>query len=405
MNPDWNRMRVAIVHYWYVGFTGGERVVSALAEIFPQADLFALIAKPDVLPCNLRSRRMTTSFLQKIPGSIRWYRHFLPLQPIALEHLDVSGYDLILSSESGPAKGVISPARTCHICYCHSPMRYLWDMYHGYRKAMGPVRRAVFSAAAHYLRAWDLASAARVDYFAANSRNVASRIRKHYRRTSTVIYPPAAVEAATLPRYTEDYYLVVSRLIDYKRVDLAIEVCNRLQRHLRIVGDGDQYKSLRRLAGPTVEFLGHLPERELHACYAQCRALLFPGEEDFGIVPVEAQSFGRPVIAYERGGASETVIPLFSDGAPEISTGVFFDRQTSDAMIDAIQRFEVAECRFHPRVIQANAQRFSKPRFINEMTRFIDKCLADHRQEDPSIGGGQGNAETAAIQELRSVPA
>ncbi|MBZ5706798.1 MAG: glycosyltransferase [Acidobacteriia bacterium] len=384
-------LRVAIVHYWFMGYAGGERVVAALAEMFPQADLFALMADPRALTPELSAHRLTTSFLQKIPGNRRWYRHLLPLQPIALEQLDVSGYDLILSSESGPAKGVISPAHACHICYCHSPMRYLWDMYHEYRQNMGPVMRAFFSATAHYIRMWDLASAARVDHFVANSFNVAARIRKHYRRESSVIHPPATITDACVADRTEDYYLVVSRLIDYKRVDLAIAACKRLGRRLRIVGDGDQYKQLRKLAGPGIEFLGYLREPDLHTCYAHCRALLFPGEEDFGIVPVEAQSFGRPVIAYGRGGALETVIGQSADDyfLPEKSTGVFFSEQTPESVADAIHLFESAEAKFDPNFIHASAQRFDLSRFKSNMHDLIGQCLEEHRDGTEPFMRGQ----------------
>jgi len=386
MPANLSDLKVAIVHYWFTGYAGGERVVAALADMFPQADLFALVAKPEVLPAGLRSHRLTTSFLQKIPGSTRWNRHLLPLQPIALEHLDVSNYDLIISSEAGPAKGVISSAHTCHICYCHSPMRYLWDMFHSYRKSMNPVVRTIFSATAHYLRAWDLATANRVDYFAANSFNVAARIRKHYRRDAVVIHPPATVRDAQLSPHIDDYYLVAGRLIDYKRVDLAIETCNRMGRRLRIVGDGDQFKRLRRMAGPGIEFLGHLSEKDLHACYARCRALLFPGEEDFGIVPVEAQSFGRPVIAYGRGGALETVIGCGEENfSAETATGVFFPEQTPESMADAIQRFEAAESQFDPRFIQMSAQRFDLERFQTGMRAFIVRCLEDFERPSAAM--------------------
>ena len=300
---------------------------------------------------------------------------------MALEQLDISGYDLVISSESGPAKGVITSTRTCHICYCHSPMRYLWDMYHHYLQSMNPVTRVVFSATAHYLRGWDLASAARVDYFAANSFNVAARIRKHYRRESVVVHPPATIRNAQISPDVEDYYLVVGRLIDYKRVDLAIETCTRMGRRLRIVGEGDQYKRLRRIAGSKVEFLGHLPEKDLHACYARCRALLFPGEEDFGIVPVEAQSFGRPVIAYGQGGALETVIGLRAqNGFAGEATGMFFDEQTAESMADAIRRFEAAETGFDPHYIQLCAQRFDLERFQSHMRAFINHCVEEFRR-------------------------
>lgn len=373
-------LRVAIVHYWFIGNTGGERVVEALAEMFPQADLFCLVAEPTTMSPRLRSHHLTTSFLQRIPGSRRLYKHLLPLHPLAIEQLDLSNYDLILSSESGPAKGVLSPPDTCHICYCHSPMRYLWDLYPSYRRAMGPVAGKVFALTANYLRMWDLASAARVDYFVANSYNIASRIRKHYRREAHVVYPPVDVSAGYISEDTDDYYLVVSRLIGYKRIDLAIEACNRLKRPLRIIGDGDQYKRLRRLAGPSIQFLGHVnDDRAVQENYARCRALLFPGEEDFGIVPVEAQSFGRPVIAYGRGGALETVKGCGHTFTPEMSTGVFFFEQTTGSVEDAILRFESIEGRFSASFIRSSVERFSVARFKSEMHQFINENLMDHR--------------------------
>lgn len=364
-------LRVALCHYWFNGYGGGERVVEAIAEIFPQAHFFSLIAgESHALPA-VRGR-LTTSFVDRIPGAARWHRHFLPLYPFALEQFDFSDFDLVISSESGPAKGIITPPQTCHICYCHSPMRYIWDMYHQSRKSMNPLTRAIFSATAHYMRLWDVSTAARVDYFAANSRYVAGRIRKYYRRESTVIHPPVNVSSGYIAPNVEDYYLVVSRFVPYKRVEVTIEACNRLRRRLRIVGDGPEYKALRNLAGPTVEFLGRLDESALHEIYAHCRALLFPGEEDFGIVPVEAQSHGRPVIAYGRGGALETVTADLSDGDdPASCTGVFFLESTADSLCDAIQRFERIESRFRPRFIRNSVERFSLERFKGEFATFV----------------------------------
>ena len=224
------KLRVAIVHYWFVSHRGGERVVEAIAGMFPQADVFSLVADAEAIPQSLRGRSIKTSFLQNLPGSTRWHRHFLLLHPLALEQFDLSDYDLVLSSESGPAKGVLTRAGTCHVCYCHSPMRYLWDFYHRYRNGatVGRWSRPFFTLASHYLRMWDAASADRVDYFVANSRNVASRIRKHYRRDATVIYPPVNVDAGYVADKIEDFYLAVGHLVDYKRMDLAIAACNRL---------------------------------------------------------------------------------------------------------------------------------------------------------------------------------
>src|SRR5581483_4917425 len=376
-----DQLRVAIIHYWFVCNGGGERVVEALAEMFPKADLFCLIADEATMTPRLRSHKLTTSFLQRIPGSRRFYRHLLPLHPLALERLDLSGYDLILSSGSGPAKGIIADKDACHICYCHSPMRYLWDLYPAYRHSLGPIAGTVFSLAAPYLRKWDRASASRVDHFVANSQNVASRIRDHFGRDSYVVYPPVNITLGYVSGEISDYYLVVGRLIDYKRVDLAIEACNQLKRPLRIIGDGNQLNKLRKLAGPTVQFLGRLDDEAVRQNYAHCRALLFPGEEDFGIVPVEAQSFGRPVIAYGRGGILETVQGIQSDTAfaASVSTGVFFQEQSSNALIEAIRLFESVEFKFSPSFIRHSVDRFNAAHFTSEMYQFITEKVESHR--------------------------
>jgi len=375
--PSPEKARIAIVHYWFVTHRGGERVVEAMADMFPQADLFSVVADPEALPETLRGRSIKTSFLQKLPGSNRWHRRFLPLYPLALEQFDLSGYDLVLSSESGPAKGVLTSAGTCHVCYCHSPMRYLWDFYHRYRNGgtVGPWSRPLFTLVTHYLRLWDTASANRVDYFVANSRNVASRIRKHYRREATVIYPPVNVGAGYLAEKIEDYYLAVGQLVDYKRIDLAIAACNRLGRRLHVVGEGEQFTRLRKLAGPSIHFCGPLSDDELREQYAHCRALLFPGEEDFGMVPVEALSFGRPVIAYERGGVRESLkgIHTGSKDSPENSTGIFVREQSVDSFVDAIQAFEEAEHRFRPFYIKQQADRFAPAHFQRHFGLFLEQ--------------------------------
>jgi glycosyltransferase involved in cell wall biosynthesis len=378
---DLSELRVAIVHYWYVRRRGGERVVEALAEMFPQADLFALVVDWDGLPAPLRSRRVTTSFLQKLPGSKRYYRKLLPLFPLAVEQLPIENYDLVISSESGPAKGVVTSAETCHICYCHSPMRYLWDLYHAYRRSrgLGWFSRAVFTLSAHYVRLWDFSTAARVDYFVANSENVAARIHKHYRRQATVIHPPVEVCAGRIGDAASDYYLVVSPLVDYKRVDLAIAACARLGRPLRIIGDGEESRRLARQAGRDVKFLGYVPDDVVRENYAHCRALLFPGEEDFGLVPVEAHAFGRPVIAYGRGGVLETVAGFFAGEtpAPESSTGVFFDEQSAESLVEAMRVFESVESRFVPSLIRSHAERFDAVHFKSQMAAFIQEKLAE----------------------------
>jgi glycosyltransferase involved in cell wall biosynthesis len=375
-------LRVAIVHYWLLGYAGGERVVSALLEIFPQADLFALMADEETT-ARFAPHRVTTSFLQRVPGSHRYHRHMLPLCPLALEQFDLRGYDLVISSESGPAKGVITSAHTLHINYCHSPMRYIWDLYHEYTngKDMNGLTRPIFTAVAHYMRMWDLASASRVDSFVANSKNIAARIRKHYRRDASVIYPPVDVKSGYVADTIGDYYLTVSRLVDYKRTDLAVEACTRLQRPLRVVGAGPQYKRLKEMAGACVTFLGELSDAQLHEQYAQCRALLFPGEEDFGMVPVEAHSFGRPVIAYGRGGALETIQGPFA-GEEEMDSscnGILFGQQTTDLLTNAILAFEASEQAFSPTAIAHSAARFSTDRFKQEMADFVTAHIEEFR--------------------------
>jgi glycosyltransferase involved in cell wall biosynthesis len=378
-----SELRVAIVHYWFVGRAGGERVVEALAELFPQADLFSLVADRSVLAPILQTRKLQTSFLQRVPGATKYHRHFLLLQPLALEQFDLSDYDLVISSESGPAKGVITSSRTCHICYCHSPMRYIWEMYPRYRRGMGPVVGAIFLLVAHYMRLWDYASAGRVDYFVANSRFIASRIRKYYGRQSTVIHPPVDAAAAQLSARPGDYYLAVGRMVDYKRFDLAIRACTQLGRPLKVIGSGPQLKTLQRMAGPTVEFLGRVSDEELRRNLAGCRALLFPGEEDFGIVPVEAQSFGRPVIAYASGGVLETVRGVMpGESGVEEPTGVFFTEQSSAAVVKAMLEFEAMEAEFSPRTIREHSLQFDSSIFKQKMTDFIRGAVAEFQERN-----------------------
>ena len=377
---DLSKLRVAIVHYWFIGRAGGEKVVEALAEIFPQADLYALVAERSVLGTGLVNRTLHTSFLQHVPGARRYHRHFLVLQPFALEQFDLSQYDLVISSESGPAKGVITPASTCHVCYCHSPMRYVWDMYPQYKRSMNPLVRTVFSLVAHYIRLWDVASAQRVDYFVANSRFIASRIRRLYGRESVIIHPPVEVTGGNCNAEIGKGYLAVGRLVDYKRFDIAVQACTALGRPLTIVGDGPERKKLEAMAGPTIHFTGQLPDAMLREQFARARALLFPGVEDFGMVPVEAQSFGRPVIAYGSGGALETVRGNLPGQPPvENPTGIFFFRQTSEDMQQAILEFETRENDFSSDNICNHAQQFNHELFKNKMAAFLRAAISKHR--------------------------
>ena len=383
-DPRFRDLRVAIVHYWFVNRRGGERVVEALAEIFPQADLFTLVLDRAALSPALASRKFTTSFLQKLPGATRHYKKLLPLFPLALEQFQLNEYDLVISSESGPAKGIVTRPHTCHVCYCHTPMRYVWDMYHQYRSstAGGLLGRVFFSLAAHYVRLWDYAASARVDYFTASSSNGAARIRKYYRRDARVIYPPVEIASFPLSAKHDDFYLVVSPLVPYKRVDLAVAACNDLQRRLIVIGRGEEMDSLAKMAGPTVTFLGFQPDDAVRDYYQHCRAFLFPGEEDIGLTPIEAQACGRPVIAYGRGGALETVAGIYPGDAfdPQRCTGIFFREQSVESLAEAIKAFEAIEPEFSPPFIRSQTERFDTARFKTEISDFVAEKIAQFRR-------------------------
>jgi glycosyltransferase involved in cell wall biosynthesis len=369
-------MKVAIVHYWLVGMRGGEKVVEALCDIFPQADIFTHVYVPDAVSETIRRHRVTTTFIGSLPFAVRLYKRYLPLMPLALEQLDLRGYDLIISSESGPAKGIIPSPSALHLCYCHSPMRYLWNMFHDYRNQAGRVTKLIMPPLAHYLRLWDAASADRVDCFVANSETVAARIRRYYRREAEVIWPPVDTDAFTPVPESErgDYMLMVGELVAYKRPELAVEAFNRMRAKLVIIGGGEMLHRIRRLAGPTVTVLGPRPFEDLRYHYSRCQALIFPGEEDFGIVPVEAMASGRPVIAYGRGGATETVLPNV--------TGLLFDEQTPEAIIDAVEQCRVID--FDPQKIAAHAGQFSRQRFIAQMAARFDHLLARRQDRKPA---------------------
>ncbi|MDE3078875.1 MAG: glycosyltransferase [Paracoccaceae bacterium] len=327
--------RVAIIHYWLVGMRGGEKVLEALCRMFPEADIFTHVHVPGRVSPVINAHRIVTTSVARLPFAPRLYQKYLPFMPRALEELDLTGYDLVISSEAGPAKGVIAPPEAPHLCYCHSPMRYLWDQYHVYRETAGFVSRAMMPGLAHRLRQWDVASASRVDGFAANSSHVANRIRKYWRRDADIVHPPVAVgDFAPVPTAElGDFYLWAGELAPYKRPDLAIEAFRRLKKPLVVIGGpGKTVKRLAAGAPDNVRFLGQVPFDVLRAHLARCKALIFPGEEDFGIVPVEAMASGRPVIAYGRGGVLDTVI--------EGRTGLFFHDQSVEALMDAVERFE-----------------------------------------------------------------
>lgn len=374
-----SKLKIAIVHYWLVNMRGGEKVVESLCELFPDADIYTLVVDFAAISDSLRQHRITPSFVQKLPGAVRHYQTFLPLYPMALEQFDLSGYDLVISSESGPAKGVLTRPETCHICYCHTPMRYLWDMYHDYRRECGWLKRFAMVPMAHYLRQWDLASSARVDYFIANSAHVSRRIAKHYRRIAEVIHPPVDTASFNVVSDHEDFYLMVGQLVKYKRPDLAITAFSRLGRPLVVIGEGEEFARLKKLAGPTINFLGRQPFSVIKDYYSRCRAFVFPGEEDFGITPVEAQASGRPVIAFGKGGALETIV-----GG---KTGVFFSEQTAESLIEAVLEFEGMSGSFCPTSIRDHSLAFDNSVFSTRVKQFIESKVAEHFEKFRPQGG------------------
>lgn len=358
-------MKVAITTDWMDTFGGAERVLIQLHEMFPEAPIYTTVHDPAVLPQVMHGWDVRTSFIQRIPLVRRSHFRFLPLMPMAFEQFDFTEYDLVLTTNSACAKGVITRPGTLNICYCYTPCRYIWDLYPEYTR--GKRSKALIAPVAHWLRMWDRISADRVDHFIAISDEIAGRIRRHYGRHAEVIYPPVDVERIT-PNVAapEDFYLVVARLVAYKRIDVAVAAANQLRRRLVVVGDGPERRRLEAMAGPTVEFMGRRDDEEIADLYARCRAFLFPGFEDFGIAPVEAQAAGRPVIAFGAGGARETVV----DG----KTGVLFPAQTPEALVAGILRFENST--LDPVVCRRNAERFSAARFRMKLRQAIDHQVA-----------------------------
>jgi glycosyltransferase involved in cell wall biosynthesis len=370
-------MKVALVHYWLVSMRGGEKVLEELCEMFPDADIFTHVYDRRVVSPIIHRHIVRTTLIAKLPFSRRLYKNYLPLMPLALEQLDLRDYDLVISSESGPAKGVLTRPDAIHICYCHTPMRYIWNMYLDYRQSISPLLRPFMTWIAASLRQSDQCSANRVDLFVANSNNIRRQIRKYYGREAVVVHPPVDVDAFhRTGEKSADFYLAVGQLVRYKRMDLAIEACNQLKRRLIIIGEGEEAKALKKIAGPTISFLGRQDFAEIRNHYAWCKALLFPGEEDFGIVPVEAMASGKPVIAWRRGGALETVIAG--------QTGLFFDRPTADSLARTILDFEAVEDSFDPELISLHARKFSKETFKQRLSRVLEEYVDDNA--DASLG-------------------
>lgn len=370
-------MRVAIVHDWLTGMRGGEKAVDAICKIFPQAEIFTLIYKKGSLNPNIENHPIHTSFIQKLPRAIEKYRNYLPLFPLAIESFNLEGFDLIISSSHCVAKGIKKPKNAYHFCYCYTPMRYAWIFFDQYFGNYSFLKKAVVKYAINYLKKWDLATLSRVDNFIAISETIRQRIRDIYKKESKVIYPPVNTEkfAFNPDIKREDFYLCVSALVPYKKIDIIIEAFNQLKdKRVIIIGTGNIEGELReKITSKNIKMLGWADENTLLEYYQKAAGFIFPAEEDFGIAPVEAQSTGLPVIAYGKAGNTETVLPINDPINLNRATGIFFYEQTADSLVKCILEFEKIKTEFNPIHIRENALKFSEEKFIENIKEFIQK--------------------------------
>jgi glycosyltransferase involved in cell wall biosynthesis len=369
LRPD----RVGLVHDWLPVYAGAERVLEQMIHAFPESVLYSLIDfLPDDQRAFLQGHSVETSFIQRLPFAKRFYRQYLPLAPLAIEQFDLSDHDVVVSSSYAVAKGVLTRADQLHISYVHSPIRYAWDLYHEYMTQgdLGWLRGLFARLVLHYIRLYDATTAPRVDLFVANSQHVARRIWKTYRRPAQVIYPPVDIDRFTLQDKKDDYYLTMSRLVPYKRIDLIVQAFSEMpDKELVVIGDGPEYEAIERLAGRNVTMLGYQPDDAVAYYMERARAFVFAAEEDFGIVPVEAQACGTPVIAYGRGGIQETVVPG--------KTGLFFPEQTVEHLKEAVDEFEQIRDRLNPEDIRAQAEQFAVPVFRAAFSRLVHRAYAE----------------------------
>ncbi|MCG7407948.1 glycosyltransferase [Paenibacillus sp. ACRRX] len=357
-------MKLAIVHDYINQHGGAERVLETFMEQYPEAPIYTLISNLNKMPDVFKQAEIHNSFIQNIPFSQNHYKKMLSLLPLAVEQFDMREYEVILSTSSAFAKGVITNSSQTHVCYCHTPMRYVWDLYHQYMDELrNPIFKWVLPRVLHKIRLWDYATAQRVDHFIANSNNVAKRIKKYYGRESVVIHPPVNLEQFSISDKIEDYFLIVSRLIPYKRIDLIIEAFNELKWPLVIIGDGYDRKRLEQMAGSTITFLGYQSDEVIAQYYSKCRGFILGGEEDFGITPLEAQASGRPVLAYGKGGALETVI--------EGETGLFFRDARVSCIVEKLKQMSITQ--FDSNHIHQHAASFNKQRFQKQVHQFIEQ--------------------------------
>ncbi|AAK81011.1 glycosyltransferase involved in cell wall biosynthesis [Clostridium acetobutylicum] len=365
-------MKVALVHDWLTNMGGAERVIINLKEIYKEAPIYTSLYNPDKLDDELRNIDVRTSFLQKPKNIKRGHQKLLPFMPMAFESFDLNEYDIVLSSCSSCAKGVVTNPNTMHVCYCHTPMRYAWEYYYEYADEWGlnKLKGKLLKYVMNYIRLWDGVSSKRVDYYIANSQNVAKRIWKHYKRESVVIHPPVRCKLFDISDVNEEYFLIVSRLVPYKRIDLAVEVFNELGLPLVVIGGGKDLDRLKNMAKDNIKFLGRQSDEVIKEYYSKCRAFIFPGEEDFGITPLEAQASGRPVIAYGKGGALETVV----SGV----TGVFFKEQTVDSLKSAVNEFE--KINFDKSVIRRHAEEFDEEIFKKKIREYLSRSYDEFKK-------------------------
>ena len=370
-----NNIKVALVHDWLTGMRGGEKCLEVFCELFPEATVFTLIHKKGSVSSTIENMEIKTSFLQKIPGIEKKYRNFLPLFPRAIESFDLSDYDLVLSSSHCVAKGIKRPKGALHLCYCHTPVRYAWKFFNEYFSNEPPLKRWFISKVVNNLKKWDMKANDRVDQFIAISEYIKGRIKDYYHRTSDVIYPPVDVVSCPLSTEQKGYYLIVSALVPYKRIDLAIEAFSISGKPLVVIGIGSDSDRINSMAKglDNITLKGWVPDAELKCYFAGAKALIFPGDEDFGIVPLEAQAYGKPVVAFAEGGALETVVPLSMEttGVKKAPTGVFFKEQTHEALNKAIEILEVNFSEFCPEKIRQNALSFSRDRYKTEIKEYV----------------------------------
>ena len=370
--------KIAIAHDWLTNMGGAEKVVINFKQIYEEAPIYTISYNEKNLDKELRNIDVRTSFIQKLPKGNKKHQMYLPFMPTAWEQFDFNDYDVVLSSSSSCAKGIITSPDTVHICYCHSPMRYAWEFYNEYmeRENLGKLKKLLIKYIMNYIRIWDRVSADRVDYYIANSKNVAKRIYKHYGIEADVIHPPVKGSYFNISDIDEDYFLIVSRLVPYKRVDLAVEVFNELGLPLVVIGGGSQLEYLKSIAKPNVKIMGRQSDEVIKEHYAKCRAFIFPGEEDFGITPLEAQASGRPVIAYGKGGALETVV--------KDKTGIFFDEQTKESLKSAILKFE--DMTWDKNEIREHALTFDEEIFKKKIRKYVAQKIIEHNKKISDIG-------------------